>query len=148
MLKDLDMLWENKRSKTILKLKAEDPNEFEVIGYKEGVGKLTGNLGSLEIASSDRLVVASMSGYSLKLRSEIYSNLTGNPVPYSMIVDGENTPYMAHPGDSEINIGSIISCIHNGKIKSRDSDIWSVFLPRYSEIRLDKTVANSFAEIT
>lgn len=147
MLKQPNMLWENKRSKSILKLKAEDPNEFEVIGYKDGVGKLTGNLGSLEIASSDRIVVASMSGYSLKLRSEIYANLTGNTVPYRMVINDAWVDFMAFPGESDIAIGSIIECKHNGKIKSRDSSTWSVFLPRFEKVRNDKTVANAFAEI-
>lgn len=116
MLKDKNMMWEDKRSKKCLKLKSEDPNEFEVIGYKDGVGKLTGNLGSLEIASSDRLVLASMSGYSLKLRSEIYANLTGNSVPYRMVVDDAWVDMVALPGQSEINIGTIVECKHNGKL--------------------------------
>ena len=147
MLKQLNMLWENKRSKSILKLKSEDPSDFEVIGYKDGVGKLTGNLGSLEIASSDRKVIASMSGFSLKLRSEIFANLTGVPVPYRMIVDDEWLDLVGMPGDSDINIGSIVECKHNGKIKSKGSETWSVFLPRFDKVRKDKLVANNFDEI-
>lgn len=147
MLKSQRLLWADTRSKLQLKLKAEHPSEFEVIGYKDGVGKLTGNLGSLEIASSDRIVLASMSGYSLKLRSQIYANLTGTPVPYRMVIDDEWVDLVALPGECDINIGSIIECKHNGKIKSRDSATWSVFLPRFDKVRNDKTEANSFAEI-
>lgn len=147
MVKEQTMLWSDSRSNQQLKLKAEHTGDFEVIGYKDGVGKLTGNLGSLEIASSDRVVLANMSGFTLKVRSEIYANLINGPVDYVMVIDDVAVTMTAMPGDCDINIGTIIECMYNGKIKSRDSAVWSVFLPRYKNTRLDKIIANSFVEL-
>ena len=147
VVKSPKMLWENKRSKLQLKLKSEHPGEFEVVGYKLGEGKLTGNLGSLDIASSDRMVLSNLSGYSLKLRSEIFANLTGQDVPYTMVIDDLPVVFFAKPGDCDITIGSIVTVTYNQKIKARDSDTYSLFLPRFSGVRLDKSVANSLSEL-
>jgi DNA ligase 1 len=147
MNKDRAMPWEDKRSKLQLKLKATETGDFKVVGYKDGVGKLTGNLGSLDIASSDDMVTANMSGFPLKLRSEIYANLTNASVEYTMIIEGEENIFIAVPGDSDIGIGSIIEAAYNQKIKGRDSDVWSIFLPRFKNSRPDKLVANSFLEL-
>lgn len=147
MIKDASMPWEDTRSKLQLKLKANLIGDFEVIGYKDGVGELTGNLGSLEIASSDRKVVTSMSGFPMKLRSEIYANLTDNPVSYTMVVDDQEKVFVANPGDTEIDIASIIECKYNMLTLARDTNVWSVFLPRFEKVRLDKQVANTFEEL-
>lgn len=148
MLKDQSMSWEDKRSKLMLKLKAVETGEFEVIGYKEGVGELSGNLGSLNIATVDKKVISDMSGFSLRLRSEIYANLIGAPVNYVMIVGGEEKTFIASVGDTDINIGSIIEVAYNAVVKGKKSETYSLFLPRFEKTRLDKTVANTFEELT
>lgn len=146
MLKSPTFHWSDSRSKEILKLKSTFTADLEVVGFKEGEGKFAGNLGSLELATSDRKVFVSMSGFMLKLRSEIYASLTGNPVEYVMVVDGVEIVFVAEPL-SEVVIGSIIEVMYNGKIKGKNNDTWSLFLPRFSSLRLDKTVANSFDEL-
>jgi DNA ligase-1 len=147
MNKDQNMLWSDTRSKKQLKLKAENTGDFEVVGYKDGEGKLTGNLGSLVIASSDRNVVANMSGFTFKLRSEIWANIINCDVEYKMVINDVDTVMVAKPGDSDIKIGSIIECMYNCKIKSRDSEVYSIFLPRYKTTRIDKQTANTFEEL-
>ena len=147
VIKQQSMLWSDSRSNLQLKMKAKNTGDFKVTGYKDGVGKFLGNLGSLVIATSDDKLEANMSGFSFKLRSEIYANLTGNPVNYSMVEDGIVVTKTALPGESDINIGSIIEAAYNAKIKSRDSDIWSIFLPRFQTIRIDKDIANTIEEL-
>lgn len=147
MLKSFDVLWGDTRSKLILKLKSEFTADMEVVGYKAGEGRLVGNLGSLDIATSDRKVFANMSGFSLKLRCEILANLTNSPVPYTMIEDGKEVQYIASPNDVDIGIGSIIEVMYNQKIKARDSDTWSLFLPRFKQSRQDKLIANTLEEL-
>lgn len=147
MWKDMDLPWGDMRSKKQLKLKAKDTGDFVVTGSKDGVGKFTGLMGSLVIGTSDGKLEANMSGYSIKLRCEITANLQNREVPYTMIEDDEEVQYIAKPGDCDINIGSILECTYNEKIKSRNSDIWSLFLPRYKTTRHDKTVANTFEEL-
>lgn len=146
MLKDPTVEWSNTRSKRVLKLKSETTADMRVIGFKEGVGKFTGNLGSLEMSTEDSKCVASMSGFSLKLRSEIYANLINTPIDYMMVIDGVDTVLRANPGDIDITIGSIVEIKFNQKIKARDTEIWSLFLPRFSQVRKDKTVANNFED--
>jgi hypothetical protein len=147
MLKDLDMLWEDKRSKKQLKLKAENTGEFKIIGHKDGVGELVGNLGSLVIATSDEKLIANMSGFTLKFRSEIYANIINAPVRYVMVVDDCEKEFFAMPGDTDVKMDSIIECMYNQKIKGRDKETWSVFLPRFHKVRLDKLTANTLEEL-
>ena len=147
MLKDKSLPWGDLRSKLQLKLKSEHPGDFVVLGYKPGVGKLTGNLGSLVIGTSCGKLEANMSGFSLKFRCEIWANLTGKDVSYTMVIDNEEKVFVAKPGDCDINIGSILECTYNGKIKARDSEFWSLFLPRFSKSRNDKTIANTLEEL-
>lgn len=147
MLKDQDMIWENKRSKKQLKLKSEVTGDFLVTGSTPGVGKLTGNLGSLIIETSDGKVVASMSGFSLKLRSEIWANITDTDISYVMVVDGENKVFTSKPGDTDIKINSIIECEYNQLVKGKDNEIHSLFLPRFKCVRNDKDKANTIKEL-
>lgn len=147
MNKDMDMLWEDARSKKQLKLKSEHTGDFVIKGYKDGVGKFTGLMGSLIIATSDDKLEANMSGYSIKLRCEITANLQNREVSYTMVEDNKEVVYVAKPGDCDIDIGTIIECMYNQKIKARNTEIWSVFLPRFKQTRNDKTVANTLEEI-
>jgi ATP-dependent DNA ligase len=147
ILKDMDMVWENKRSKKQLKLKASDPGDFIITGYKAGEGKLVGNLGSLIVETSDGKLVSNMSGFSLKLRSEIWANITDAPVSYKMVIGSSDVEFFANPRDTDINIGSIIECEFNQLVKGKDSDVYSLFLPRFKQSRPDKLVPNSLSEL-
>lgn len=147
ILKSSKMLWENKRSKLQLKMKSELVCELRVNGWLAGKGELEGNLGALQCFSEDEKVEVNMSGFSLKLRSEIYANLINLPVDYRMVVGDELKTFTAMPGDCDINIDTIISVKYNAKIKARDCTVYSLFLPRFECTRPDKTVANKLEEI-
>ena len=147
MVKDPAMLWSDTRSKLQLKLKDTATADMQVVGFIEGTGKLVGNLGSLNVQTSDSLCNASMSGFSMKVRSEIWANLTKKPVVYTMVVEGAEKEYTAQPGDTDVDLLSIIEIKYNQKIKARDSEVWSLFLPRFSKTRPDKKVANTLEEL-
>lgn len=153
MLKDPDVMWEDRRSKKILKMKAEETCELKVTGYNDGQGEFSEYVGSLILSSRDDKVVVSMSGFPLKLRAEITANIHNKTVTYDVAagVDSEGKPmwisHEVYPGDTEINLGSIVEVTYNEKIKSRDSDVYSLFLPRFDKVRHDKKEANSFEEI-
>lgn len=147
MIKDPTMLWSDGRSKQQLKLKDTSTADLLVTGFQEGTGKLQGNLGSLHMQTADGLCAVAMSGFSLKTRSEIYANLIKKPVNYSMVVDRDEKTYTAVPGDIDVDISSIVEVKYNQKIKSREGDTWSLFLPRFSQTRNDKTTANTLAEL-
>jgi len=155
MAKDPGDEWCDKRLKTILKMKGENTADMRVVGFKEGTGKLVGNLGSLEIATDDGKCVTSMSGFTLKFRSGIYANLMNKPVPYFVAAGNDPTTgepmwieHTAMPGDCDVNLSSIIEVLYNQKIKARDTDVWSLFLPRFSKTRDDKIHTNNLEDLT
>jgi ATP-dependent DNA ligase len=126
---------------------------LKVTGWKRGEGAFEKYMGSLEMASADGKIAVNMSGFPLKLRAEITANLTGEVTTYAVAagVEPDGTPmwieHEAHPGDCEVNIGSIIEVKYNEKILARNTETWSLFLPRFEKVRTDKTVANKFEEI-
>ena len=125
ILKNMCGLWEDTRSKHLVKFKAEKDADLEVIGWNPGTGKFEGMVGSLICATSDRLVEVSISGFSDDLRAEITR-------------------------DIQSWISSIVTVLYNERISSKDKNragVDSLFLPRFMERRFDKTVANSSKEI-
>lgn len=123
ILKNYCALWEDSRSKHLVKMKAERDCDLEIIGYNPGEGKFVGQVGSLICASSDRLVEVSISGFSDPLRLEITKDINNL-------------------------MGSIVTIIYNERIKSKArTGVDSLFLPRFAEFRTDKKVANSSKEI-
>lgn len=125
ILKNYCGLWEDTRSKHLVKFKAERDADLEVIGWNPGEGKFVGKVGSLICASSDRLVECAISGFPDDLRDEITANI-----------------------DSWM--GSIVAVLYNERISSKEkgrAGIDSLFLPRFAERRYDKSVANSSKEI-
>jgi hypothetical protein len=125
IIKNFAGLWEDTRSKHLVKMKAERDADLEVIGWNPGTGKFEGMVGSLIVASSDRMVESSISGFSDELRAEITK-------------------------DIDSWTGSIVAVMYNERISSKGknrANVDSLFLPRFSERRYDKSVANSSKEI-
>lgn len=118
ILKNMDFLWEGKRLKDCVKFKLIVENTFQVTGFNYGKkgSKYEDVLGSLECQSSDGKVVVNVSGFSDEDRNNL------NP---------KNT------------IGSFIEVAHNGLIEAEDGT-FSVYLPRFTGFRFDKTEADSF----
>jgi hypothetical protein len=123
ILKSINGIWEAKRSKYQLKLKAEDPADLLVVGYTLGTPgtQFDGMLGSLICQTScGQLEVGVGSGFKHK-RGE-----RDNPESY---------------------VGKIIQVKYNCIISSKGSDKKSLFLPIYDGIRDDKTTANSLEDL-
>jgi ATP-dependent DNA ligase len=116
IVKNGDSPWEDKRSKYQVKMKAELEADLLVEGVLDGAGKYEGLVGSLSCTTKDgSLKVNVGSGLSDELRKM----------------------------DPDEFIGKIISVKYNEKIKDKNSEHWSLFLPIFQEIRLDKTVADN-----
>jgi ATP-dependent DNA ligase len=125
ILKNTESFWEDSRSKHLVKMKAEKTADLEIIGWNPGTGQYEGQVGSLVCASSDRKVVVSISGFSQDLRKSITENI-------------------------DTQIGTIVEVLYNERIasKSKDRDqVDSLFLPRFNEFRIDKSIADSSNEI-
>ena len=121
ILKDSHSIWENKRSKSQIKFKAELETDLKIVGIQEGTGKYIGKLGAIDVESDDRVIRVSVgTGFSDDQRSNLDEWLQ--------------------------NIGKIVSVKYNARLKNKDGEE-SLFLPVYVEIRDDKTTADSSIDI-
>ena len=119
ILKDKTAIWEDTRSKQLIKMKAERDADLLCVDIVPGTGKYEGKIGSLICKSSDGLVEVNVG-----------SGLTD--------ADREQ--------DHKKFLGKIIEVVYNEKIKAKDGT-FSLFLPRFVTVREDKDVANSIKEL-
>lgn len=121
VLKSKHSYWKNTRLTDCVKLKEVRDCDLEVIGYIEGTGKYEGKMGALSCQSSDgKLLVNIGTGFTDEEREEI--------------TDGNI-------------IGKIVTVQYNMIIEDKKTKIKSLFLPRFVEIRTDKTEADSLEKI-
>lgn len=122
--KSADMPWEDGTSSEGLKLKMEVECDLEIVGFNEAdkKGKHAKTFGSLLCKTSDGLLVVGVSGLSDELRRHMWDN----------------------QGDY---IGKIAAVLSNGVQDKSDDALKSLFLPRLTEIRIDKKVANTLDEV-
>lgn len=126
VIKDKSSFWEDKRSKSQIKMKAGYAGDEAVkdcdllcVGVQTGTGKYADMIGSLQCQSSDGIVTVSVgSGF----------NDADRKLPHEDYLD------------------KIITVKYTGKIKNKQGKE-SLFLPVFVEIRNDKDVANSSEEI-
>jgi ATP-dependent DNA ligase len=125
VIKSGDHVYETKRSKYWIKMKEVNECDLRVVGTYEGKGKRSDKNvigGFICKSDDDKIKVDVGSGFSDELLKEVSNNLDNY-------------------------IGKIVSVKYNVKIKSKDGDTWSLFLPRLSEIRIDKTETDVFEKI-
>lgn len=119
MIKNIDMPWENRRSKFMLKLKSTKSTTLLCVDVKPHK-KHPNLIGSLECVTSDN-----------KLRVSIGSGLKQE--------DREKDP--------KEFIGSLIDVMYNMLIIAKGSDEYALFLPRYNGFRLDQQQADTLQHI-
>ena len=116
IVKNGDSPWENKRSKYQVKMKAELEADLLVEEVNFGTGKYEHLVGSLSCTSADGKVTVNVgSGLSDEQRKMPFKDF----------------------------IGKIVSVKYNEKIKDKATGNWSLFLPIFQELRLDKTEADN-----
>lgn len=123
IIKDLGAQYQFKRSSAWLKQKAVNSCSLVVTGVTEGTNKRLGKIGALTCQTSDgKLTVDVGSGMS----DEDIDNWT------------KKSPK-----------GLIVEVLFNVLIKGRDSDVYSLFLPRLApcKVRIDKDSADSLDDI-
>lgn len=123
VMKEPNAPWKDGTSKFQVKRKLDVDVELEVIGFEEGKGKNVDTFGSLICKTSDGLLIVSVSGFTDKLRLEIHQN-------------------------RDNWLGSIITVKFNAIMRSSEvGKAHSLFLPRFVELRMDKSVADSFDRV-
>lgn len=122
ILKDKDSIWENKRSKYQIKMKGILTCDLKVVAVEEGTGKNKGKIGALVCQSADgKLEVNVGTGLTDQDRAE----------KFSFFVD------------------KIVEVQYNERIVNKtDGAKWSLFLPRFVQVRIDKNEADSLELIS
>ena len=121
ILKNIDAQWQPKRSKDMIKFKAENTADLVVVDVTEGTGRLMGKLGAFLCQTSDGLLEVSVgTGFSDEQREEYFS---------------------------KNYIGSVIETTYNEQIQAKGKKLPSLFLPVFQSMRADKSVANTLEEL-
>lgn len=119
ILKLANMPWEDRRSKSMVKLKEERDADLICVGVEEH-SKEPGWVGSLLCETRDG-----------KVKTGVGSGLDE---------EGRQRPWKDY-------IGKVIKLKYNAIITKKNSTELSLFLPIFQEIRTDKDVANSYEEL-
>lgn len=124
ILKNLDGLWEDKRSKDQVKFKQVMSADLEVVEVMPGkAGKKYADIaGTLRCKTSCGQLFVDASGMSDAQRKHFWEK-------------------------RELMVGEIVEIEYNGIVKRRGSDVYSLFLPQFVGFRADKQVANSLDEL-
>ena len=121
ILKTREGIWENKRSKSLIKFKGELECDLRVVGWEEGTGKNVGRLGALVLESDCGGIRVNVgTGFSDADRDSI---------------------------TAESSIGRIVAIKYNARITDKTSSTASLFLPVFVEFRNDKSVADSAKDV-
>lgn len=121
IIKDMSGVWEPKRVKCQIKLKAEIDSEVRVVGYNIAVdNKYSGLVGSLICKTDDGIVQVDVSGMSDEQRKDFITNSI---------------------------VGKVITIKHNGLIANKNKEGYSLFLPRLIEVRYDKNTTDTYESI-
>ena len=121
ILKTKEGIWENKRSKGLIKFKGELECDLRVVDWEEGTGKNVGRLGALVLESDCGGVRVNVgTGFSDADRDSITA---GN------------------------SVGRIVAVKYNARITDKTSSVASLFLPVFVEFRSDKNTADHAKDI-
>lgn len=129
VLKSINSLWENKRSKELVKFKEIKFADLRIVEIIEGTGKLAGKMGTMRIVSDDGMIdcycgigLADKKSLTDSVREHMYNN-------------------------QELYIDTIAEFAYNSLTKNKDSKTYSLFLPRYSKQRPDKNKTNEWDQM-
>ena len=115
IVKNMNSIWEDKRSKGQVKMKVEVEADLLVTAWNEGTGRIEGLMGSVTVVSADGGVEVNVgSGFNDEDRKMLPEDIVGN----------------------------IITVKYNEIIQDKNCNTKSLFLPIFVEIRLDKSSAD------
>ncbi len=123
IIKSPNAVWKDGTSKEQIKMKLEVDVDLEIIGFNPGNGKNEQYFGSIQCASSDKKLIVNVSGFTDDMRKWI------------------------HEHRNEL-MNTIITVKSNNLMEpSGNSNVYSMFLPRFVELRKDKTEADDLQKI-
>lgn len=133
ILKNFDMSWKDGTSNDQIKFKEVKECDLLVTGFEMGSGQFKDGIGSLICESKDKKLKVNISGLTREMRGLEPIDKNDMTKGLKVIDDFDFNQYN----------NKIVSVEFNQLIKSRDSDIMSLFLPRILEVRNDKSEADT-----
>jgi ATP-dependent DNA ligase len=144
VLKNIDSIWENKTSKNQIKLKAELDADLRVVAYIPGQGDFTGGIGALICRTECGLLeVAIGSGFTRLERG--LQRIDEEDMTSGFMLREDLTDIDSFYQDTYHD--KILEAKYNEVIKSDGKDLHSLFLPIFSIIRIDKSVADTLERL-
>lgn len=139
MLKDVDAVYECKRSKNWLKMKPFIEVSLTVVDVEEGKAdsKFVGTMGALicEGTENGKFIRVNVGGgYSIQQRAQIWAIHTGKPVTWQKKVKGAWVTFTEQPGGNAIT-GQVAEVRADAITKSDDKDAYSLRFPRFKTWR-------------
>jgi DNA ligase-1 len=120
VIKVAESVWEDARSKNMVKLKAINDIDAVCVGVEPGQGKYANMIGALLCEDSTG-----------ELKFSVGTGLKDDD----------------RKKDPSYYIGLIVECTYNEIITAKGRSTKSLFLPVYKQVRLDKKTANSLGEL-
>ena len=123
VIKNPAALWKDNTSTDMVKLKVVFEADYKIIGFVEGEGKYAGMLGAFQMQTSDGLIDFEVgTGYTDSMRKDFW--------------------------EQRISLLGVIATVKaNDIVTSQGRDTYSLFLPVFSDIRFDKTVADTHEHV-
>lgn len=118
--KNMQALWESRRSPNCVKFKAVKTADLRVVDMIEGQGKYEGTLGALVCESDDKRICVKVGGG---------------------FTDSERDFFWNQP------VGMIIEVLYNQSVQDKRGGPVSLYLPRFKCLRTDKTCTTTYEEL-
>jgi len=116
------MIWEDTTSKRQVKLKLEFECDLRIVGFNEGKNKYVGMLGSFQCETEDGQLEVNVAGFTDDMRKEFWDN-------------------------RDLYMSKIITVKSNSIMLPTRKEKYSLFLPIFVEVRLDKKTADTLKRV-
>lgn len=122
VVKTTDGIWKDGKPWWQVKVKSEKDCDLKIIGFEEGKGAYAGMCGSLICISNDEKLKVGVKPRTPDIAKEIWNN-------------------------KDYYLDKIVAVKYNEKIERQNTDVVSLFLPVFIEIRDDKIIADNLEDI-
>ena len=123
VVKNFSQNWVNGKPAGQVKVKAEKDCDLEMVEFIEGNGAYSGMCGSIRCISNDEKLEVYIKPRTIQNAIDIWEN-------------------------KDYYMNKILAVRYNAKIKSPVKELYSLYLPRFVEVRTDKSIADTLEQIS
>ena len=123
VVKNFSQNWVNGKPAGQVKVKSEKDCDLEMVEFIEGNGAYSGMCGSIRCISNDEKLEVYIKPRTIQNAIDIWEN-------------------------KDYYMNKILAVRYNAKIKSPVKELYSLYLPRFVEVRTDKSIADTLEQIS